>query len=450
MAAPHTALITGASRGLGLALARALAQDGWQLIIDARGADELNNAATELAPITSVLAIPGDVTDPAHRTQLAQAALQLGGLDALVNNASILGPSPQPPLLDYPLDVLEEVYRANVVAPLAVIQTTRTALRPGARIINVTSDAAVEQYEGWGGYGSSKAALEQLSNILAAELPDYRVYWVDPGDMRTALHQLAFPGEDISDRPLPETSVPGFLTLLTGDLPSGRYKARDLPPPSPDEHTSSTAPNTGDPDDSTTAHMRTQMHQEAFPGEDISDRPLPETSVPGLLALLTGDLPSGRYRARELGPVEERAEELSAPETGIRELRVALTVEDFERALRLYRDGFGLDVVKEWDSPEGRGVVLAAGRGTIELLDRADAEYTDQVEAGWRVAGPVRLALEVVDVRASAARLLAHGAEAVNEPVRTTWGDLNQRLRALDPGPDGMQLSLFEVRDDES
>jgi catechol 2,3-dioxygenase-like lactoylglutathione lyase family enzyme len=201
--------------------------------------------------------------------------------------------------------------------------------------------------------------------------------------------------------------------------------------------------------------MRTQMQQEAFPGEDISDRPLPETSVPGLLALLDGDLPSGRYRARELGSADERAamEEPSAqvpePGTGIRELRVALTVEDFERALRLYRDGFGLEVVKEWDSPEGRGVVLAAGCGTIELLDRADAEYTDQVEAGRRVAGPVRLALEVADVRASAARLLAHGAEAVGEPVRTTWGDLNQRLRALDPGPDGVQLSLFEVHDDE-
>ena len=151
-----------------------------------------------------------------------------GGLDALVNNASILGPSPQPALLDYPLETLEEVYRANTLAPLALIQAVRHELKPGARILNVTSDAAVEPYEGWGGYGSSKAALEQLSNILAAENPHLRVYRVDPGDMRTRMHQEAFPDEDISDRPLPEESVPGLLELLTGDLPSGRYEARAL------------------------------------------------------------------------------------------------------------------------------------------------------------------------------------------------------------------------------
>ena len=149
-------------------------------------------------------------------------------MDALVNNASILGPSPQPDLLDYPLDVLEEVYRTNVVSPLALVQALQSELKPQARIINVTSDAAVEPYEGWGGYGSSKAALEQLSNILAAENPGLRVYRVDPGDMRTRMHQEAFPDEDISDRPLPEESVPGFIELLTGDLPSGRYEAREL------------------------------------------------------------------------------------------------------------------------------------------------------------------------------------------------------------------------------
>ena len=150
-------------------------------------------------------------------------------MDALVNNASILGPSPQPELLDYPLDVLREVYSRNVISPLALVQEIRSDLKPGARIINVTSDAAVEPYEGWGGYGSSKAALEQLSNILSAENPDLRVYCVDPGDMRTRMHQEAFPDEDISDRPLPEESVPGFVELLTGDLPSGRYEARSLP-----------------------------------------------------------------------------------------------------------------------------------------------------------------------------------------------------------------------------
>jgi NAD(P)-dependent dehydrogenase (short-subunit alcohol dehydrogenase family) len=225
---PRSALITGASRGLGLALARALAEQGWTLIITSRGADALEAARAELAERTSVVAHAGDVTDPAHRRALAVAAASVGGLDALVNNASMLGPSPQPALLDYPLDVLEQVYRTNVLAPLALIQTAHGALKPGARILNITSDAGVEAYAGWGGYGSSKAALEQLSHILAAELPEYRVYWVDPGDMRTAMHQAAYPGEDISDRPPPEVSVPGLMALLTGEIPSGRYQARAL------------------------------------------------------------------------------------------------------------------------------------------------------------------------------------------------------------------------------
>lgn len=226
--ASRTALITGASRGLGLALARRLAGDGWSLVVDARGGEALEAARAELAELTAVVAVPGDVTDAEHRRTLAEAARTFGGLDALVNNASVLGPSPQPDLFDYPLEVLEEVYRTNVVAPLALIQAARNELKPGARIVNVTSDATVEPYEGWGGYGSSKAALEQLSNILAAENPELRVYRVDPGDMRTRMHQEAFPDEDISDRPLPEESVPGFIALLTGDLPSGRYEARAL------------------------------------------------------------------------------------------------------------------------------------------------------------------------------------------------------------------------------
>jgi len=222
------ALITGASRGLGLALARALADDNWTLILDARGVDTLEIARAELARKTTVVAIPGDVNDPTHRAMLADAVRRAGGLDLLVNNASILGPSPQPALLDYPLDVLEQVYRTNVLAPLALIQAVGPMLHSGARIVNITSDAAVEPYEGWGGYGSSKAALAQLSHILAAENPALRVYWVDPGDMRTQMHQEAFPGEDISDRPLPETSVPGLLALIAGGRPSGRYAARAL------------------------------------------------------------------------------------------------------------------------------------------------------------------------------------------------------------------------------
>jgi len=224
----RTALITGASRGLGLALARRLAADGWTLIIDARGADALEDARAELAQHTEVIAIAGDVTDAAHRQALAEAARVAGGLDAVVNNAGLLGPSPQPNLLAYPLDVLEQVYRTNVIAPLALLQSLHDTLKPGARVINVTSDAGVEAYPGWGGYGSSKAALEHLSAVLAVENPDLRLYWVDPGDMRTQMHQEAFPGEDISDRPLPEESVPGFLALLEADWPSGRYQTRAL------------------------------------------------------------------------------------------------------------------------------------------------------------------------------------------------------------------------------
>ena len=224
----RTALVTGASRGLGLALARGLAEDGWALIIDARGEEGLETARAELAELTKVTAIAGNVMDPEHRRELAGAARGARGIDALVNNASVLGPSPQPDLVAYPLGILEQVYRTNVFAPLALIQGLSEELRPGARIVNVTSDAAVEPYEGWGGYGSSKAALEQISNILAAENPGWRVYWVDPGDRRTRMHQEAFPDEDISDRPLPEESVPGLVHLLTGDLPSGRYAARDV------------------------------------------------------------------------------------------------------------------------------------------------------------------------------------------------------------------------------
>src|SRR4051794_16950761 len=215
-------IVTGASRGLGLALARALTEQGWELVVDARGVDDLRAATEDLR----VTAIAGDVADAAHRRALIDAAGPR--IDLLVNNASLLGPSPQPPLASYPLDILERVYRANVFAPLALAQLAIPRMPAGARIVNVTSDAAVEPYEGWGGYGSSKAALEQVTAILAAEHPRLRVFAVDPGDMNTSMHQDAFPGEDISDRPQPATVVPHLLALLDGHLPSGRYRAADV------------------------------------------------------------------------------------------------------------------------------------------------------------------------------------------------------------------------------
>src|SRR3954447_6144308 len=216
-------IVTGASRGLGLALARALDERGWELVADARGADALAEATADL---DRVAAVAGDVADPEHRRALVEAAGDR--IDLVVNNASLLGPSPMPRLAAYPLDALREVYEANVLGPLALLQLALPRLSDGAAVLDITSDAGVEPYEGWGGYGSSKAALEQLTAIFAAEQPGLRVYWVDPGDMRTRMHQDAFPGEDISDRPPPEDSVPGLLALIEGELPSGRYRASEL------------------------------------------------------------------------------------------------------------------------------------------------------------------------------------------------------------------------------
>lgn len=227
----RVALITGASAGLGLALAHGLADAGWSLILDARRAGPLELAALDLVDRTDLLAIDGDVTDPAHREQLAGAVAELGRLDLLVNNASHLGPSPQPPLATYPVDELRRVYEVDVIAPIALTQLLLPFLiESRGTIIDVSSDAAVEPYQGWGGYGSAKAALDHATAILAAEHPDLAVYAVDPGDMRTAMHQAAFPDEDISDRPEPSAVVPGFLELIAARPASGRYKAADLVP----------------------------------------------------------------------------------------------------------------------------------------------------------------------------------------------------------------------------
>jgi len=223
------ALITGASRGFGRAVACALTRRGWSLIVDARRADDLAEAMRGMA---DVVAVPGDVTDPGHRARLAEAAGRAGRLDVLVNNASRLGPSPQPSLRDYPLDELARVYDTNVLAPLALIQLLAAPLAAaGGAIVNVSSDAAAEAYPGWGGYGSAKAALDQLTAVLAIEEPALCCYALDPGDMRTDMHQRAFPGEDISDRPEPDAVVPALLRLLDERPPSGRYRASDLAVP---------------------------------------------------------------------------------------------------------------------------------------------------------------------------------------------------------------------------
>jgi NAD(P)-dependent dehydrogenase (short-subunit alcohol dehydrogenase family) len=219
-----TGIITGASRGLGLALARALTRDGWSLVVDARGADALRDAAGSLGP--SVTAIAGDVADAAHRRALVDAAGPR--IDLLVNNASALGPSPLPSLADLDVNALARVMLANTLAPLALTQLVLERMPDGGVVLNVSSDAAVWPYEGWGAYGASKAALDQLTAVLGQEQPRLRVYAVDPGDMRTQMHQDAFPGEDISDRPPPEDSVPGLLALVEGSEPSGRYRAADL------------------------------------------------------------------------------------------------------------------------------------------------------------------------------------------------------------------------------
>jgi NAD(P)-dependent dehydrogenase (short-subunit alcohol dehydrogenase family) len=222
------AIITGASRGLGLATARALAAQGWSVAADARHGGRLRDAARG-SQAGRVVAVPGDVTDAGHRADLVAAARDLGPIALLMNNASHLGPSPQPRLADYPEDELAAVYAVNVLAPVALTSLVIADLQTsGGTVVNVSSDAAVEAYDGWGGYGSSKAALDQVSAILGAEHPELRVYALDPGDMRTEMHQLAFPGEDISDRPEPETVVPAVLRLLGDRPPSGRYRAADL------------------------------------------------------------------------------------------------------------------------------------------------------------------------------------------------------------------------------
>jgi len=224
------AVVTGASRGFGRALATDLAKEGWHLVVDARGVDALAVAAYELRPLgAEVRAVPGDVADAAHRGRLVEEASRLGGVDLLVLNAGDLGPSPLPTLDALEPDALARLFDVNVVAQLALLQQALPALRRAkGTVVVLSSDAAVEAYQGWGAYGSSKAALDQLAAVLAVEKAGLRVYAFDPGDMRTDMHQAAFPGEDISDRPEPEVAVPALRRLLEEGPPSGRYRAAAL------------------------------------------------------------------------------------------------------------------------------------------------------------------------------------------------------------------------------
>jgi NAD(P)-dependent dehydrogenase (short-subunit alcohol dehydrogenase family) len=230
------AIVTGASRGLGEAVAKGLAGEGWSLVIDARDPEALESARIDLfehlAESATVRAVPGDISDPEHRRSLVEAARELGGLDLLVNNAGTLGATPLPAVADYPLPALRQALEINVVAQIGLVQVALPLLldAPRPRLVNVTSDAAVEAYEGWGGYGAGKAALEHLGAVLAAEHASLTVWSFDPGDLRTTMHQAAFPGQDISDRPEPSSAVPAFLNLINGDLQNGRYRAADLAP----------------------------------------------------------------------------------------------------------------------------------------------------------------------------------------------------------------------------
>jgi NAD(P)-dependent dehydrogenase (short-subunit alcohol dehydrogenase family) len=226
-----TALVTGASRGFGRAVTRSLVDDGWRVVVDARHAADLETAVASLPVPDAVVSLPGDLLDPDHRRELAMAAAALGRLDLLVLNAGTLGPSPLPSVAELRLDDLRATLETNLVAQVALLQVALPHLRPGAAVVAVTSDAAVEAYEGWAAYGASKAALEQLTAVLAAERPDLRVLRFDPGDMRTRMHQAAFPGEDISDRPPPAASVPALRRLVDEGFASRRHRAADIHTP---------------------------------------------------------------------------------------------------------------------------------------------------------------------------------------------------------------------------
>jgi NAD(P)-dependent dehydrogenase (short-subunit alcohol dehydrogenase family) len=223
-----TALVTGTSRGLGFALAQSLAGDGWGLVVDARHAADLAAAVDRLEGRGPIVPVVGDITDPAHRADLATAASSLGGLDVVVLSAGTLGPAPLPAVTDVGLDDLRSTLETNVVAQIGLVQAVLPHLRPHATIVAITSDAAVEAYEGWGVYAASKAGLEQILAVLAAERPDLRVLRVDPGDMATEMYRTAAPDEDLTGMATPEDRVPAIRRLIAEDFPSRRYRGPDV------------------------------------------------------------------------------------------------------------------------------------------------------------------------------------------------------------------------------
>ena len=227
-------LITGASKGLGAEIARQLAERGHRLMLTARRVEPLQVLADELAAQTDVLALPGDVADAAHLRRLVSTGLErFGRIDVLINNASTVGVSPMPTLTAYPLDTLTDLFRTNTIAPLHLIQATLPDMlsRGTGIIVNISSDAAVQAYPTWGGYGMSKAALEHLSRVLAAELEGsgIRVFVVDPGDMDTEMHRAAEPGVDLSGLPGPAPAAQAIVRLIEQErAPFGRFEAQAL------------------------------------------------------------------------------------------------------------------------------------------------------------------------------------------------------------------------------
>lgn len=357
-------LITGASRGLGKALAQVFASEAAQLVIAARTAETLEATRREVEAGGAVLALSADMTQADDIVRVVAAAIErFGRIDVLINNAGTLGPAPRPALLETDPDALLETLRVNTVGPLRVTQAVLPHMleRGSGLIVNITSDAARGAYPEWGAYGASKAALELIGLTWAAELAGsgVRVLNVDPGDLQTDMQRAAFPGEDISDRALPADSASALLAMLARDPDSGRYSVWD-------------------------------SETEASPG--------------------------------------------------VREMRVSVTVDDLGQIAALFRSGLDLPTREEWSSPDGRGVILEAGRATLELVDRAQAEFIDRIEVGRRVSGQFRLALEVADVAGAGAALQASGARALNRALLTPWGDFNQRLST----PDGIQITLFQ------